>query len=113
MSTSYLNFTKDPERDITTASSDYHNFNGNTVRIKVYWTTEIWQGFKLWSQSLHLVRFADALLRKYTLGLDVRPGGAPIAVHAAMRAKWLINSREPSVPRSIRRLQRRSALLHA
>ncbi len=87
MSTSYLNFTKDPERDITTASSDYHNFNGNTVRIKVYWTTEIWQDFKLWSQSLHLIRFADALLRKYTLGLDVRPWGAPIAVHAAMRAK--------------------------
>jgi hypothetical protein len=101
--TDFLNFTQDPDRDIITAPQDYHDFNGKAVRLKVYWTTDIWKNFNLWSQSLHLLSYANTVLRKYTLKLDVMPYGVPADVHAAMRAK-MAKAVGPKIMQTVRRI---------
>jgi len=86
MSTPFLNFSQNATEDITNTPNSYHNFNGASVRIKAYWTADIWQRFDLWSQSFFLIQKADSILRRYTLSLDVLPIGAPAAVHTALRS---------------------------
>jgi hypothetical protein len=71
--------------------TDYHNFKGAALRIKVYWTSGCLQQKDSWNNSLILIRRTGELLRKYTLSLDVSPPGAPDTVHTAAR-KNLANS---------------------
>lgn len=85
--TDFLNFNKDPANDIDTAPEQYHRFGGKAVRVQVYWTQDVWRSASSWLNSWSLLKAADAVLRKYTLSLDMQPVGPGPAWHAQVRGK--------------------------
>ena len=89
MSTPIIEFTQDPNEDITNTPQHYHNFAGASVRVRFYWTTPILSNPGLLAHSFNLIRAADEILRKYTLRLDPQPSlaSASAAFYAAAQAK--------------------------
>jgi hypothetical protein len=64
-----------PDEDITntTYASLYKNYQGKAIRIQAYWTTAIREKGSSLTESLNMIKTADAILKKYTLSLDWTP----------------------------------------
>ncbi len=73
MTTSFLDFNRDPAEDITNTAQHYHNFSNAALRIRCYWTLPVLRDSALLASSFAAIRKADEILRKYTLSLDVKP----------------------------------------
>ena len=54
MSTPIIEFTQDPNEDITNTPQHYHNFAGAAVRVRFYWTTPILSNPGLLAHSFNL-----------------------------------------------------------
>jgi hypothetical protein len=101
MTTSFLDFNRNAEEDITNTPGHYHNFNGASLRIRCYWTKPVLRDSGLLASSFNTIRTADEILRKYTLKLDLLP---PLANVTAATRTAIQEKAYARVPKAVRPL---------